>query len=124
MQGHRGLLHDALLSVRMVTAEGYLITASETEHQDLFWALRGAGANFGIVVDATFRMYDMTNDGQATVIDLVFPAVANQSYYRTLETYGEDMPTNLALTAVAIYNREAGMVSTAKSAFQNMTLLF
>ncbi|KEY70387.1 hypothetical protein S7711_09361 [Stachybotrys chartarum IBT 7711] len=106
MQGVRGLMIDALLSVQLITAEGDLITVSSTEHPDLFWGLRGAGANFGIVVEATYRMYDLTNHGEVTVIDLVFPASANQSFFRTLHAYDDALPAELAMTAVGVYNRE------------------
>jgi FAD/FMN-containing dehydrogenase len=44
-----GLSIDNLISVDIVTADGQLRTASETENEDLFWAVRGAGSNFGVV---------------------------------------------------------------------------
>lgn len=49
LQRKLGLTVDALRSVELITADGRLIRASEDEHPDLFWGLRGAGANFGIV---------------------------------------------------------------------------
>jgi FAD/FMN-containing dehydrogenase len=46
-----GIASDSLLSMRVVTASGDLLTVSDTQHSDLFWALRGAGHNnFGVVV--------------------------------------------------------------------------
>lgn len=42
---------DRLLSARLVLANGLAITASVTENPDLFWALRGAGHNFVIVIE-------------------------------------------------------------------------
>ncbi len=50
-----GLLLDFLESADVVLANGELITASESENSDLFWALRGAGMSFGIVTSFKFR---------------------------------------------------------------------
>jgi FAD/FMN-containing dehydrogenase len=48
---------DSLLSVEIVTADGQVRTASEAENPDLFWAVRGAGSNFGIVTAFEFRLH-------------------------------------------------------------------
>jgi FAD/FMN-containing dehydrogenase len=56
LQRKYGLAIDQLLSVDLVTAEGELVKASETENADLFWGVRGGGGNFGIVTEFEFRL--------------------------------------------------------------------
>ena len=55
-----GLTCDNLLSCEVVTAEGTTLTAHQTEHADLFWALRGGAGNFGIVSSLTFRAHPVS----------------------------------------------------------------
>lgn len=52
-----GLACDNLLSVEMVIADGRVLKASADENQDLFWAVRGGGANLGIVTSFEFRLH-------------------------------------------------------------------
>lgn len=57
LTGQYGLAIDNLLWVRVILAEGTLVTASEEEYSDLFWAIRGAGQSFGVAVELGFRAH-------------------------------------------------------------------
>lgn len=54
-----GLTIDNLRSVDLVTADGELLRASAHEHPDLFWGVRGAGANFGIVTSFEYQLHPL-----------------------------------------------------------------
>jgi FAD/FMN-containing dehydrogenase len=64
-----GLSIDNLLSVDIVTADGQLRRASATENEDLFWAVRGAGSNFGVVTSFEFQAHPV---GPMVMVGAVF----------------------------------------------------
>lgn len=64
-----GLTIDNLLSVDIVTADGELRRASATENEDLFWAVRGAGSNFGVVTSFEFQAHPI---GPMVMVGAIF----------------------------------------------------
>lgn len=57
LQGHLGLIADQWVSLRVVLADGSIKTINKDS--DLWWAMQGAGHNFGIVTSATVNIYDI-----------------------------------------------------------------
>jgi FAD/FMN-containing dehydrogenase len=91
LQRRFGLTIDNLLAVALVTADGQLVRASEEENADLFWGLRGAGANFGIVTSFEFRLHPL--DGAVTHGTLTHPierATELASIFRETEESAPD----------------------------------
>lgn len=82
--GLHGIISDSLLSARTITGKGELLTASATSNSDLFWAIKGAGFNYGVVTEATFQQYDQRNGGEAMNADMMFSASANGSVWKAM----------------------------------------
>lgn len=87
-----GLTIDNLLSARVVTAKGEIVTASANENPDLFWAIRGGGGNFGIVTELELRLAPV---GQILGGDLVLPL--SRDVVRGFLDYAASAPDDLTL---------------------------
>ena len=93
-----GLTCDQLSSVDIVTADGRLLEASESENADLFWAVRGGGGNFGVVTSFEYRLHPF--DGWATGGHLVFPFEQARPVLRGFAELFEKAPDGLWIEPV------------------------
>ena len=90
LQRNFGLTIDNLAAVELVTADGRLVRASETEEPELFWGLRGAGWNFGIATVFEFRLQPFGPDLHRGV--LTFPTTQIQDVWTVFREYAPGAP--------------------------------
>jgi FAD/FMN-containing dehydrogenase len=95
-----GLACDNVESYTLVTADGEVVRATETENADLWWGLRGGGGNFGVVTEFTFRLHPTV--GRALVVELAFPASEAFEPMRRWRDLLPEAPRSATLTADAI----------------------
>ncbi len=88
-----GLACDNLISVDLVTADGREITASRTEHPELFWALHGGGGNFGVATAFEFQLHPLGPTVLAGILG--WPADAAADVTRTYRDLAYDAPDEL-----------------------------
>ena len=92
-----GLTSDNLLSVQIVTADGKLRTASDSENTDLFWAVRGGGGNFGVVTSFTYRMHKLDPEILSGV--MVYAMDDAKDMFNRYFDYSLDAPRELSMSA-------------------------
>ena len=98
MVRRHGLAIDNLVGARVVTADGRLVTASADENSDLFWALRGGGGNFGVVVDFDFVAQPVGTVHYGTVTYQVDdPADLIRRWRNAMRLAPEELSSTLAL---------------------------
>lgn len=88
----------------MITAEGELVQASETVNSDLFWGIRGAGFNFGIITSVVLTIHPLQNHGTVMSADMIFPANYSTAYFKALQSYSGSMPELLATITLIEYD--------------------
>ena len=89
-----GLACDNLVGADVVTADGRLVHASETENPDLLWGLRGGGGNFGIVTEFEFSLHPLGPIVYAGPI--FYPAAAAGDLLRLFRDWSPGAPDDVA----------------------------
>lgn len=79
LQGHHGLIADQFVSMNIVLADGTLKTIDSKS--DLWWAMKGAGHNFGIVTSITSKIYDIEHSDWA-IETLIYSADQVEEVYQ------------------------------------------
>jgi FAD/FMN-containing dehydrogenase len=93
-----GLSLDSLLSVDIVTADGQLRRADSSENEDLFWAVRGAGSNFGVVTSFEFQAHPV---GPMVMVGAIFyPLDQARQVLRAWRDYMATAPDELSSLAL------------------------
>ena len=95
-----GMSIDNLLSCQLVTADSRVLTASSSENEDLFWALRGGGGNFGVVTSFEFQAHSVH-----TVFGglLLYPRNAAVDVIRRFRDYMQSAPDELTAYAALLH---------------------
>jgi len=93
-----GMTIDSLISVTVVTADGRVLCASETENADLFWGLRGGGGNFGIVTQFEFQLHSVGPNVLSGLI--VFPFNQAKTIITQLAEFTASAPDELSVWMV------------------------
>ncbi|KAJ5233168.1 hypothetical protein N7468_006124 [Penicillium chermesinum] len=84
LQGHHGLVADQFVSMNVVLANGTLTTIDS--NSDLFWAMKGAGHNFGIVTSLTSKIYDIEHTDWA-IETIIFSGDKVEAVYQAANDY-------------------------------------
>ncbi|GAA4844548.1 FAD-binding oxidoreductase [Luteimicrobium xylanilyticum] len=88
-----GATVDWVQEIEVVVADGSVLRASSDEHADLFWALKGAGHNFGVATEFVFRYVDLP--GLATVRQCLYGASDRKRLIERFAQWGPDAPANV-----------------------------
>ena len=88
-----GLTSDHLLSARIIFADGSIVECDEHHRGDLFWALRGAGGNFGVVTSLVFRTLPAPD---ATAFHLLWPHAHAAAVIQAWQAWAPSAPDELA----------------------------
>ena len=93
-----GMTIDNLVSAEVVTADGNKLRASEQEHPDLFWAIRGGGGNFGVITEFEFELYPVGSEILAGLI--VFPFSQAKQVLTKYREFVKSIPEELNVWVV------------------------
>ncbi len=109
-----GLACDNLLGVEIVTADGRVLKANARENADLFWAVRGGGANFGVVTSFEFRLHPV---GKILYGPLIHPLQRARDVLRFYRKFMEGAPDELQAYAGCLRTPDGAPVAAVVAAY-------
>ena len=101
LMGKYGLAVDNLLSAQVVTADGEILHASQSENPDLFWALQGGGGNFGVAASFEYQLHQV---GPTITGGLVVHAIDQaRDLLRFYRDFTATLPDELTVFAALVH---------------------
>ena len=101
-QGYFGLVLDNIIDMNVVLADGSMVTVSESSKSDLYWGMRGAGHNFGIVTSFNYKIYD-----QPVVTwfveTMIFTGDKLEKFFELLNILGANGTQPVGLTTYTVF---------------------
>lgn len=110
-QGYFGLVLDNLISMNVVIADGSLITVSAQSHPELYWGMRGAGHNFGIVTSFNYKIHDQPTVSWF-VQTLIFTGDKLEGFFGKLNALAANGTQPVELVTYAVFTIEPKISKT------------
>ncbi len=111
LMGKYGLTIDNLLSAEVVTADGSVLRAAADENEDLFWALRGGGGNFGVVTSFEYQLHPVGPDVTGGLI--AYPFDTAREVLRFYRDFTASLPDELTVLCGLVHAPDGSGVPLA-----------
>ena len=112
LNGKYGLACDNVLAAEVVTADGRVLTVSAEENEDLYWGIRGAGANLGIVTSFEYRLHPV---GPVLGGMVIYPITKGKQALRSFDDFSRTCPDEVS-TAALLLTAPDGQAAVALAA--------
>ncbi|KAH7115005.1 hypothetical protein B0J11DRAFT_444774 [Dendryphion nanum] len=122
-QGRYGLLADNIIDARVVLATGEVVNASASTNTDLYWGLKGAGHNFGIVSEFRYKIYDVAPTDLWYTETLIFAKDQLKAVYTQVNKMMAGTPPPIILLGI-IYNGPESEAKKYITPFNDLKPLF
>ena len=115
-QGYFGLVLDNIIDMNVVLADGSMVTVSESCNSDLYWGMRGAGHNFGIVTSFNHKIYDQPVVNWF-VETMIFTSDKLETFFELLNVLGANGTQPVELVTYTLFAMSPEISSTEVNVF-------